>query len=1172
MKLRRTLIDNSPEGYNMTEVLKECLKDKNVTEVYIATGFWDLRGTALVYDELAEFLKRDNSKFRLLIGKDPYLYTSDTESFTKGRYDKQEQAWRVDLDKFAAQEQYVKVVQMLVDNLKDKDNEKFQIHIYRPDGELKDQFLHSKCYIFKGYDHEEECRVGYGIIGSTNFTQRGMEGNSELNTLEVNARDVVSLDPEFKKDKTHLLWFNEKWEDSVSWEEEFLLQITQSKMAPDITIPEPEPQEDLTASLTPYELYIKLLQYKFNDIVDIDMTRQVESYLPKQFDPLQYQTDAVKQCYGIMQEHGGFMLADVVGLGKTVVGTMLVKHFLSVPDKDDREHQVLIVTPPAIKKGWVDTIAEFDKDRDDKIASRIDFITTGSIGKLIDDDDNDDDDPGLFDNNDNLDTGTFESELQHKNYGLIIIDESHKFRNSSTSMYKNIDSLISSIWENTGNYPYIGLLSATPQNNRPDDLKNQIYLFERNHTDSTLRKANGGNIESFFSDVNSRYTELISPKYNDPKSDDYIPRSDEERKAELKEISTQIRKCILEDILVRRTRTDVRNHYSKENGEQILTFPMVSAPESLKYVLTGNLPELFANTMNFINPDEEMPVNKRLGYFRYRAIEYLNDNTHRQLYEGRNIEVERVADQLANIMQLLLVKRLESSFDAFKESLSNLLQYTKNMIEMWNHDCIFICPQINVNAEFDLKTYPDRTFAERAEAIRQKIQKLDKDGRNQKQSNREYKREDFNAEYIEKLERDRDLLQSFILQWKDVEDPKKKVFRKELRKLLPETDPTKKLVIFTESVDTLRSIEKVVKDEDYSVLTVTAKDRNEKQITIQQNFDANYKGEKKDDYQVIITTDVLAEGINLHRAYTIINYDTPWNATRLMQRIGRVNRIGSTAPNVYVYNFMPSAEGDDKIRLVNRAYTKIQSFHTLFGEDSQVFTDNEEVTSGGINIQKMVDGEESPMMQYISELKVYKQAHPLRYDAILAKTEDLELATEAEQKESLFLIRNRATSGMYVQLAGDGTRQMLSLTEMFEHFRTEQDATSVELPADKDDLRRKAERLFRREFNNMRLRPIQHKMDDARNILVAITQKYPALSDSVSETLGEARELVDKGNVDICRTILKIGEYLAIDQPQLIPLTIDEIEAYIQQKLHGIDAQLQDNYGKGEIMMALYKL
>ena len=88
----RTLIDNtSPEGYDMKEVLKACFKDENVTEVCIATGFWDMRGTELVYDELSEFLSRDGSKFRLLIGKDPYLYASDAESFTKSRYDKQEQ-------------------------------------------------------------------------------------------------------------------------------------------------------------------------------------------------------------------------------------------------------------------------------------------------------------------------------------------------------------------------------------------------------------------------------------------------------------------------------------------------------------------------------------------------------------------------------------------------------------------------------------------------------------------------------------------------------------------------------------------------------------------------------------------------------------------------------------------------------------------------------------------------------------------------------------------------------------------------------------------------------------------------------------------------------------------------------------------------------------------------
>ena len=93
--------------------------------------------------------------------------------------------------------------------------------------------------------------------------------------------------------------------------------------------------------------------------------------------------------------------------------------------------------------------------------------------------------------------------------GLIIIDESHKFRNSNTLMYQSLDQLIQKIGSNTGIYPYIGLLSATPQNNRPNDLKNQIYLFERNHNDSTLKKAEGGNIEKFFADINREYDLLI---------------------------------------------------------------------------------------------------------------------------------------------------------------------------------------------------------------------------------------------------------------------------------------------------------------------------------------------------------------------------------------------------------------------------------------------------------------------------------------------------------------------------------------------------------------------------------------------------------------------------------------------------------------------------------------
>ena len=177
-----------------------------------------------------------------------------------------------------------------------------------------------------------------------------------------------------------------------------------------------------------------------------------------------------------MHEHGGFMLADVVGLGKTIIGTLIIKRFLSMPEDDGRERKILVITPPAIQSAWKKTIAMFDKESDDKIAPYIDFITTGRIGNIADDDDSEDE---------SGDSGEFGETLQYKNYGFIVIDESHRFRNSSTLMYQSLDELIQKIGANTGEYPYVGLLSATPQNNSPIDLKNQIYLFERDHKEST---------------------------------------------------------------------------------------------------------------------------------------------------------------------------------------------------------------------------------------------------------------------------------------------------------------------------------------------------------------------------------------------------------------------------------------------------------------------------------------------------------------------------------------------------------------------------------------------------------------------------------------------------------------------------------------------------------------
>ena len=108
------------------------------------------------------------------------------------------------------------------------------------------------------------------------------------------------------------------------------------------------------------------------------------------------------------------------------------------------------------------------------------------------------------------------------------------------------------------------------------------------------------------------------------------------------------------------------------------------------------------------------------------------------------------------------------------------------------------------------------------------------------------------------------------------------------------------------------------------------------------------KDKWKNDYDMIVTTEVLAEGINLHRSNVIVNYDVPWNSTRLMQRIGRVNRIGSRAEKIYVYNYYPSAHGDDQIHLVNNALRKLQAFHTAFGEDNKIFSYLEEKGEGAL--------------------------------------------------------------------------------------------------------------------------------------------------------------------------------------------------------------------------------
>lgn len=397
--MNNTLIDNS-DNHKMVDTLKKCINDVNCKEIKIATGYWDIPGLTLVAKELRTFLGREGTSVKLLIGTDPIVRSSlqKEKIYKSNRFP--EDFIKTDIHNLEVTDEYVGSVRLLQQFCTDDEaTSKIKIRTYRQDDNGDAQFLHAKCYIFLGGN---TC----GIIGSSNFTQKGLEGNAELNHLECNSAMVMSKPSEYNPQKGHNCWFEEKWALSQPWNKTFLEEVLKGS-----PVEKEATKQAEDAPLTPYELYIKLLNYKFGDIVDLDQQQIIEGYLPKQYNALEYQIQAVKQCFGIMQEHGGFMLADVVGLGKTLVGALIIKHFLRLPEDDGRERSVLIITPPAIQSAWRDTISRFDKgDAAHKMEPFVDYVTTGSIGKLTDDDDEED----------GADTGDFSTELNYKNYGLII--------------------------------------------------------------------------------------------------------------------------------------------------------------------------------------------------------------------------------------------------------------------------------------------------------------------------------------------------------------------------------------------------------------------------------------------------------------------------------------------------------------------------------------------------------------------------------------------------------------------------------------------------------------------------------------------------------------------------------------------------------------------------------
>ncbi|MBC3847721.1 helicase [Winogradskyella echinorum] len=822
--------------------------------------------------------------------------------------------------------------------------------------------LHAKIYIFKPENWNEH-RPGHVITGSSNLTHSGLGGDKGDHNYEFNVKLSDYDDVKFASDE-----FQQLWKEGI-----VILPVEINKV---------KKETYLNSEFTPFELYIKFLIEYFGKSVEFDPNSITD--LPDGFKRLSYQVDAVNEGYKMLEKHNGFFLSDVVGLGKTVIATLIAKKFFYSNDFPSHISNILIIVPPALKDGWIETLDKFQ-------LQNYKIITNGSLHKVRD----------------------------AAKYDLIIVDEAHKFRNDTAEAYNELQKICKTktkrrLKDNTYADKKVILVSATPLNNRPEDIANQVYLFQ-DSKDSTLEISN---LQHFFRHRIDAYKKL--KKHNNIK----------EIQEGVAYIYQQIREKVIQPLTVRRTRSDLMAHdqYSEDLKEQNIVFPDIQKPKKIFYELDDELDELYDKTMYLLSHK-----TKGIQYLRYQAIKFLKEEKKAKY---KNADV--ASEALAKLMKTLLVKRIDSSFYAFKKSLNRFTEATEAMIKMFDAGTIFIAPNLNVT---------EYVMEEKEDELLTKLIFL----RETDPTIEICTPSDFLPNFVDGLKRDFEILTELNDHWKTVEqDPKIDEFVRRLNtELLQKTiNPEQKLVVFSESKETTNHIAKQLKGAGRKdVLEIHSDNRNKLKQVIRENFDANIpRKDYKSDYNIIIATEVLAEGVNLHRANVIVNYDTPWNSTRLMQRIGRVNRIGSLANQVHIYNFYPTAKVNDDIELEKKAIMKLQAFHSALGEDSEIYSPDEETQSFGLFDQD-VDEDKDERLAYLMELRKFKAESPELFRKIKNMPLRARVGRESRTLKgtSICFMRNHRRDAFYF-VRPDNSIEELTFIETAKEFNANVPEKAVPLP------------------------------------------------------------------------------------------------------------------------------
>lgn len=734
---------------------------------------------------------------------------------------------------------------------------------------------HSKMYLFayNNMMNEDGELPGVLITGSSNLSYQGLKGRLELNARFNDKQDY----------EEGIRIFDELWDTSVAVVDKDNLDEWNTKVMAHIWYDK---------IYSPYLMYVRVLKEYFN-IPSSDNILTPYDITEGKYSNLRYQTDAVQMALNALNNHNGAIIADVVGLGKSVIASTIARNL---------RLRTIIVCPPHLYKQWESYRDEFGFT-----------ATVFSAGKIEDA------------------VSHYQELAKDGEQFLIIIDEAHRFRNEYTQDYALLHNLCS------GNK--VLLLTATPFNNQPADIYALIKLFQI-PSHSTLKTVE--NLGASFKDLINKYRTLREEQREGK-------ATEEDVKTEVDDIAKKIR-SIISPLVVRRSRLDLQEipEYANDLKQQDIQLVLPNDPEELEYDLSG-LKELYLSTLDRISKSEGGNDSVyRFKAARYSPALYIHENLKEKLakeLEAKtgvkfNLLIGRQTN-ISSFMRHLLVARFESSVAAFQASLEYMIRSSEHMLK-W-------IGKRNKIPVFKKGNLPDvDAFYESSEDGMQEIEDLFEkyEAKGFFEIDMKYVKDDF----VTDVKADIQLLKNLREQWfgKDntiTEDPKLDSFIRIIRKQMKD-EPNRKLVVFSEFADTVNYLGKALVDAGLPVMKYTSADATSaNKDCIRANFDAGLKSSlQKNEFHILVATDAISEGYNLHRAGAIFNYDIPYNPTRVIQRIGRINRINKKVfDKLYIYNYFPTDVGEAETRTKEISTLKMAMIHAIMGEDTKALTKEEEL-------------------------------------------------------------------------------------------------------------------------------------------------------------------------------------------------------------------------------------